>query len=145
MDGVQIPTRWSARYAEGLVEDPGSAVLTFTSRGLIQRSRDREIGKREARDDKVRARGQHYPRQENWSIALWKDTENRPIELHCPPGDHAILLRLVSRPLSELTYDGRENTEGVSWYYHDCDAVCLPKENAAMKAMEASEKLSAED
>ncbi|MFK4255716.1 hypothetical protein [Agrobacterium tumefaciens] len=141
MDGVQIPTRWSARYAEGLVEDPGSAVLTFTSRGLIQRSRDRELAKREARDEKSRASGQKYPRPENWSVALWRDKNNPPTELHCPPGDHALLLNLRSEELQERTYDGRANTEGVSWYYHNCETVRLLSDNPALIEFEASEKL----
>lgn len=38
MDGPQIPSRWSARYASSLSDDPGSSVLTVTSRGLIDRS-----------------------------------------------------------------------------------------------------------
>lgn len=145
MDGVQIPTRWSARYAEGLVEDPGSAVLTFTSRGLIQRSRDREMASREARSDKNKARGLDYPRNENWSVALWRDSKNAPIELHCPPGDHGLLLQLQSEPLKEYTYDGRPNTEGVSWHYRECETVRLPHLDGALRTLEQAEKLSAED
>ena len=38
MDGPQIASRWPARYATVLAEDPGSSVLTLTSIGLIERS-----------------------------------------------------------------------------------------------------------
>ena len=37
MDGPQIASRWSARYATSLADDPGSAVLTLTSRGPSSR------------------------------------------------------------------------------------------------------------
>src|SRR6202000_982025 len=37
MDAPQLKARWPARYATILAEDPGSAVLTLTSRGLMTR------------------------------------------------------------------------------------------------------------
>jgi hypothetical protein len=39
LDGPQLPSRWGARYASVLADDPGSGVLTLTSFGLTQRSR----------------------------------------------------------------------------------------------------------
>jgi hypothetical protein len=39
LDGPQLTTRWSARYASVLADDPGSAVLTLSSYGMAQRSR----------------------------------------------------------------------------------------------------------
>ena len=39
LDGPQLSSRWSARYASVLADDPGSAVLTLTSYGMVQRSR----------------------------------------------------------------------------------------------------------
>jgi hypothetical protein len=38
MDGPQLRGRWSGRHATVLADDPGSAVLTLTSMGMIQRS-----------------------------------------------------------------------------------------------------------
>src|SRR5207245_798393 len=38
MDGPQLERRWPGRYASVLAEDPGSAVLTFTSLGAVHRS-----------------------------------------------------------------------------------------------------------
>jgi hypothetical protein len=38
MDGPQLENRWPARYATVLAEDPGSAVLTVTSLGMVRRS-----------------------------------------------------------------------------------------------------------
>jgi hypothetical protein len=39
LDGPQLSSRWGARYAGVLADDPGSAVLTLTSLGMAQRSR----------------------------------------------------------------------------------------------------------
>ena len=39
LDGPQLPARWTARYASVLADDPGSAVLTLSSFGFVQRAR----------------------------------------------------------------------------------------------------------
>jgi hypothetical protein len=39
LDGPQLASRWAARYASVLADDPGSAVLTVTSFGMTERSR----------------------------------------------------------------------------------------------------------
>ena len=39
MDGPQMSSRWPARYAAVLAEDPGTSVLTLTSLGMAERSR----------------------------------------------------------------------------------------------------------
>src|SRR5262249_11552078 len=39
LDGPQLTSRWAARYASVLADDPGSSVLTLTSYGMAQRSR----------------------------------------------------------------------------------------------------------
>jgi hypothetical protein len=39
LDGPQLSSRWAARYAGVLADDPGSAVLTLTSAGTARRSR----------------------------------------------------------------------------------------------------------
>ena len=38
LDGPQLSSRWAARYASVVADDPGSAVLTLTSFGMAQRS-----------------------------------------------------------------------------------------------------------
>jgi hypothetical protein len=35
LDGPQLASRWTARYASMLLDDPGSAVLTLTSYGMV--------------------------------------------------------------------------------------------------------------
>jgi len=39
LDGPQLSSRWTARYASVLADDPASAVLTLTSYGLVERCR----------------------------------------------------------------------------------------------------------
>ncbi|MFL6097104.1 MAG: hypothetical protein ACJ71Y_16765, partial [Blastococcus sp.] len=39
LDGPQLASRWTARYASVLADDPGTAVLTLTASGMVQRSR----------------------------------------------------------------------------------------------------------
>ena len=55
LDGPQLSSRWAARYASVLADDPGSAVLTVTAYGMAQRSRP----------------NRHDPSS---IIALWKDS-----------------------------------------------------------------------
>lgn len=96
MDGPQYTWRWSARYSMGLVDDPGSSVLTITSRALVDRWNTATA-----------------PR--NGHVGLWKDEENRTAEITCKPGAEAVLLKLKGNRETELTTDGRENSQTFSW------------------------------
>jgi len=106
MDGPQLPVRWSARYATGLSDDPGSSVLTFTSRGLLARSND--VLERMT----VLERGTRAP---NWTIALWKDAQNSAYPIECPPNSQAVLLKLRGQRSYEATLDGRQDDSGFTW------------------------------
>jgi hypothetical protein len=75
LDGPQLTSRWAARYASLLAEDPGSAVLTLTSFGLAQRSQT-------ARPDPSPV------------VALLKDSERGAREIPLKPGSHGVLLTL---------------------------------------------------
>ena len=93
MDGPQIASRWSARYATSLADDPGSAVLTLTSRGLIER---------------VNAMGRRSP---NNAVALWKDDVNSVSSLNLPRGAAALLLTLSGREYAG-SHSGRAHDSG---------------------------------
>ena len=88
MDGPQLEHRWSGRYATSLADDPGSAVLTVTSLGMIARSS---------------MPGETISRE----IALWKEPGGKAVPLKLPKGDHALLLSLTSRRVEQHTLDGR--------------------------------------
>jgi len=101
MDGPQLPTRWSSRYSTILADDPGSSVLTLTSRALIQRSNT-------TRQD----------RAPSWSVALWKDDSGREVPIACDPTAHGVVLSLSGYRTTEISLDGRSNPKARSWRYH---------------------------
>lgn len=88
MDGPQLEKRWPGRYATVLADDPGSAVLTLTSLGMIRRSR--MPGEKERRE-----------------IALWKEPGGEAKELTLPDGCHALLATLSQSWDTNYTLDGR--------------------------------------
>lgn len=93
MDGPQIRSRWSSRYAAVLAEDPGSSVLTLTSLGMTRRSRPRG-----SENDRSRV------------IALWRDAVHGEIEIELPTGKDACVLSLGCSLRAEYTADGRVDT-----------------------------------
>lgn len=101
MDGPQIASRWSARYATSLADDPGCAVLTLTSKGLIER---------------VNTMGRRPP---NNAVALWKDDVNNVSSLDLPQGAAALLLTLSAESTREATLDGRKTAAAAAWRYHN--------------------------
>jgi hypothetical protein len=88
LDGPQLTSRWSARYASVLADDPGSAVLTLTSYGMVQRSR---------------------PQGQDASavVALWKDPERGTREIPLEPGAHGVLLTFCVGRANRRSADGR--------------------------------------
>ncbi len=92
MDGPQIEQRWPAKYASTLADDPGSAVLSFTSYGLIDRSNKQ---------------GHH---DASHAIALWKDDTGHMQQIDLPPGPgfRGVLLSLWAEPKNDRTMFGFE-------------------------------------
>jgi hypothetical protein len=88
LDGPQLTSRWAARYASVLADDPGSAVLTLTSYGMAQRSRPE---------------GQ----QPSPVIALWKDPRRGVREIPLEPGAHGVLLSICMDRTTRRSADGR--------------------------------------
>lgn len=144
MDNVQIPIRWPGRYAAILAEDPGSSVLTFTSRGLIARAVEREKRCENGRGRAQRAAGTGYARAANWSVGLWRDNE-KTCELHCPPGDHAVVLRLRNQPVQDASYDDRVDRDGMVWVHEQSYAVRLKDNDSRLVALERSDRMNSSD
>ena len=88
LDGPQLSSRWTARYASVLADDPGSAVLTLTSFGMARRSRPR---------------GQSY----SAVVALWKDPGRGMREIPLEDGAQGILISTSTDRATRRSSDGR--------------------------------------
>jgi hypothetical protein len=88
LDGPQLRSRWAARYASVLADDPGSAVLTLTSFGMAQRSRPGD-------------------QSSSAVVALWRDPEHGLREIPLEPGAQAVLVTGCGSPATRRSADGR--------------------------------------
>jgi hypothetical protein len=98
LDGPQLTSRWPARYASVLADDPGSAVMTLTSFGMAQRSRPPG----------------HDPSP---VIALWKDPARGTREISLEPGAQGVLLTVCGARATRRTADGRWPVESGTHYF----------------------------
>jgi hypothetical protein len=89
-DGPQLMNRWPARYATVLAEDPGSAVLSVTSLGMVERARP--MGKPHRR-----------------VVGMWKDGFRGAVELELPPEAHSLVLSIRAEDREQLTMDRRSD------------------------------------
>jgi hypothetical protein len=98
LDGPQLASRWAARYASVLADDPGSAVLTLTSFGMVQRSRP-------------------HGRQPSPIIALWKDPGSGVRGIPLEAGAHGVVLSVCMSRATRRSADGRRPVDkGTSCY-----------------------------
>jgi hypothetical protein len=88
LDGPQLSSRWAARYAGVLADDPGSAVLTLTSLGMAQRCRPPGLDPSPV-------------------VALWKGPGQQVREIPLDRGAHGILLSATVSPAVSRSFDGR--------------------------------------
>jgi len=88
LDGPQLTSRWSARYASVFADDPGSAVLTLSAWGLVDRCRPHGLD------------AAHV-------VGLWKDPRNGFNEIPLESGAHGILLTACVSPTQRHSNDGR--------------------------------------
>jgi len=88
LDGPQLASRWTARYASVLADDPGSAVVTLTSFGFVQRSRP--AGRPPSR-----------------VVSLWKDPVRGLREIPLEAGAHAVLIHIQIGRTTRHSADGR--------------------------------------
>jgi hypothetical protein len=88
LDGPQLPSRWTARYASVLADDPGSAVLTLSSFGFVQRSRP-------------------AGRAPSSVVSFWKDPVRGLREISLEPGAHGALVSVEVGRTTRRSADGR--------------------------------------
>jgi hypothetical protein len=97
LDGPQLGSRWAARYASVLADDPGSAVLTLTSFGMAQRSRPPGFGRSPV-------------------VALWKAPGQETREIPLKRGAQGILLSAHAARTVKRSYDGRRPLDNGSQF-----------------------------
>ena len=90
MDGPQKLERWSAKYASVLSEDPGCAVVTMTSLGMIKRY-------------------QHHHGHASNSIALISDGEGKIMEIELNENAKGVLVNMCLSPKKQSLADGRKD------------------------------------
>lgn len=118
LDGPQLSSRWGARYAGVLADDPGSAVLTLTSFGMTQRCRP--PGRNPSR-----------------VVALWKGHGQLAREIPLDHGAHAILLSTTVGRAIRRSFDGRRpghdgsEFSGVSVYQIRASNTCTQPPRAS--------------
>ena len=81
-----------------LADDPGSSVLTLTSRGMTELSRP-------------------YGAPDPLPIVgMWKDAKTGdPVPLRLPPQSDALVLCLTAQYFTEWTADGRDDQQGTAY------------------------------
>jgi hypothetical protein len=99
LDGPQLNSRWAARYASVLADDPGSAVLTLTSFGMVQRSRP-------------------HGRDSSPVVALWKDPIRGVREIPLETGAQGILFTTSAGRGTRRSADGRWPVDNVNEYFN---------------------------
>jgi hypothetical protein len=90
LDGPQLASRWSGRYASVLADDPGSSVLTLAPIGMVERSRP--AGAAASR-----------------VVGLWKDSDTGVHELVLEPGATGIVITVSARWKEEFSADWRSD------------------------------------
>lgn len=98
LDGPQLSSRWTSRYAGVLADDPGSAVLTLTASGMANRSRPRGLPPSPV-------------------VAMWKDPTRGVREVALEPGAHGVLLKAVLGRTPRYAADGRAPVDDVTDLY----------------------------
>jgi hypothetical protein len=88
LDGPQLTTRWAARYASVFADDPGSAVLTLTSFGMVRRSRPNR-------------------RDVSPVVALWRDPARGFREVPLETGAQGVVLTVCMDRATRRSADGR--------------------------------------
>lgn len=102
LDGPQLTTRWPARYAGVLADDPGTSVLTLSSLGMCQRS----VPSRPSREEAIAMRAQNGA-----NVALWNDQFWRWHPIQITREDRAALLTVSTQWIQEDTFDMRAEAE----------------------------------
>lgn len=95
MDGPQKKERWSARYASVLAEDPGCAIITLSSLGMVKKSLPPNVAPSRV-------------------VALWNDGVSFAREIELEEGAAGVLLSISVEARTEVMADGRKETKSTN-------------------------------
>lgn len=98
LDGPQLASRWAARYASVLADDPGSAVATLSAYGMVQRCRPQGV-------------------TPSTVIGLWKDPVRGLREVPLEAGAHGVLMTICGDRSSRRTADSRKPIDNAVHYF----------------------------
>jgi hypothetical protein len=98
LDGPQLSSRWAARYASVLADDPGSTVLTLTSYGMARRSRP-------------------HGHEASPVVALWKDPVRGVREIPLDPDAQGVLISASADRAMRRSSDGRRPIQNGSEFF----------------------------
>jgi hypothetical protein len=118
-DGPQLTSRWSARYASVLADDPGTAVLSLSSEGMVKRSQKINSTINPSKSSHT----DHI--ENNTTVGLWKDMIKGWKELVLIADDSGksrgkgILFTISAVFKEEFTLDGRSDNSNASVFRMD--------------------------
>jgi hypothetical protein len=98
LDGPQLSSRWAARYASVFADDPGSAVLTLTSYGMVERCRP-------------------HGHDVAPIVALWRDPAGGTRQIALEPGAQGVLLAVCGDTATRRSADGRWPVDDGTSYF----------------------------
>src|SRR5262249_51527977 len=98
LDGPQLSSRWAARYASVLADDPGSTVLTLTSYGMVRRPRP-------------------HGQEASPIVALWKAPVRGVREIPLEPDAQGVLISASADRAIRRSSDGRRPVENGSEFF----------------------------
>ena len=98
LDGPQLSARWTARYASVLADDPGSAVLTLSCLGMVERSTPHGLPPSRV-------------------VALWKDPVRGLKEIELEEGAHGVLVTAAIDSTHRHTADSRMPSRDTADFY----------------------------
>jgi hypothetical protein len=126
LDGPQLASRWGARYASVLADDPGSGVLTLAPFGMVRRSKPPGLDSSQV-------------------IALWKDPVRGIREIALEPGAHGVLLTMCGNLATRHSGDGRRPANNAIHYFdvavHQIAAASQRSQSAASHTRTAAPRL----
>ncbi len=99
LDGPQLASRWGARYAHTLADDPECSVLSLSSKALINRQ------------------NKSTSFSPSHAIGLWKDDTGKTVEVNCPDCASGVVITLTATKTKNYSVCKRVKKDCISWHF----------------------------